>query len=249
MSGHSKWSSIKHKKGAADAKRSKVWTKIIKEMTTAAREAGGDPAGNPRLRKAVDDAKNANMPADNIEKAIKRGTGELEGVTYESVTYGGHGPGGVMVLLETLTDNRNRTVSEIRKIFSKHNGNLGETSSVNWMFSQIGLIVCDKEKVTEDRLLEIVLESGADDIKDTGATWEVHVPPAAFEDVKKALQEASIPVIEQEITMIPQNTVKLEGKDAETMLKLLETLEDHDDAQSVYANFDISDDILEKFSS
>ncbi|MFH1435285.1 MAG: YebC/PmpR family DNA-binding transcriptional regulator [Pseudomonadota bacterium] len=249
MSGHSKWSSIKHKKGAADAKRSKLWTKVIKELTTAAREGGGDPSGNPRLRKAVDDAKNANMPADNIEKAIKRGTGELEGVTYESVNYGGHGPGGVMVLVETLTDNRNRTVSEIRKIFSKHNGNLGETSSVNWMFSQIGLIVCDKEKVTEDQLLEAALESGADDIKEAGATWEVRVPPAAFESAKEAIQKASIPVMSQEITKIPQNTVKIEGKDAETMLKLFEALEDHEDVQDVYANFDISDEILEKFSS
>ena len=249
MSGHSKWSSIKHKKGAADAKRSKLWTKVIKEVTTAAKDGGGDPSGNPRLRKAVDDAKAANMPADNIEKAIKRGTGELEGITYESVIYGGHGPGGVMVLLETITDNKNRTVSEIRKIFSKHNGALGETSSVNWIFSQIGLIVCDKEKVTEDQLLEAALESGADDIKDAGATWDIHVPPAAFESVKEALRKASIPVMSQEITMIPQNTIKLEGKDAETMLKLFEALEEHGDAQNVYANFDISDEILEKFYS
>jgi YebC/PmpR family DNA-binding regulatory protein len=249
MSGHSKWSSIKHKKGAADAKRSKAWTKIIKEITTAAREAGGDPNGNPRLRKAIDDAKGANMPADNIDKAIKRGTGELEGVSYEEVQYGGHGSGGVMILVDTLTDNKNRTVSEIRKIFSKFNGNLGETSSVNWMFNLKGLIACDKQKVTEDRLMEVALEGGAEDIKDAGGSWEVTVEPPSFEDVKEALKNAGIPFQRAEITRIPQSTVKVDGKDAETVLKLFEALEDHDDVQNVYANFDIPDDVLEKFSS
>lgn len=249
MSGHSRWSSIKHKKGIADARRSKLWTKIIRELTVSAREGGGNPDGNPRLRKAIEEAKNANMPSENIEKAIKRGTGQLEGVNYESIVYGGHGPGGVMILVDTLTDNKNRTVSELRKIFSKYNGNLGETSSVNWMFQPIGLIVCDKEKVTEDQIMEVAIESGADDIKEAGNTWEIHVKPSIFEKVKKALQDAQIPIMRSEITMIPQSTVKIEGRDAETMLKLFEALEEHDDVQHVYANFDIDDEILEKFSS
>jgi len=249
MSGHSKWASIKHKKGAADARRSKMWTKIIRELTTAAREAGGDPSGNPRLRKAIDDAKGANMPNDNIDKAIKRGTGQLEGISYEEVQYGGIGSGGVMILIDTLTDNKNRTVSEIRKIFSKFNGNLGETSSVNWMFNTTGLIVCDKEKVSEDKLMEVAIEAGAEDIKDVGNAWEVYVGTSSFESVKGAITKAGIELARAEITKIPQNTVKVEGKDAETVLRLFEALEEHDDVQHVYGNFDISDDILEKFSS
>jgi YebC/PmpR family DNA-binding regulatory protein len=249
MSGHSKWSSIKHKKGAADARRSKIWTKIIREITTAAREAGGDPSHNPRLRKAIDDAKAANMPGDNIDKAVKRGTGELEGVAYEEVTYGGHGPAGVMILVETLTDNKNRTVSEIRKIFSKYNGNLGETSSVNWMFNQAGLIVCDKEKTTEEQIMEVAVEAGADDIKDAGSSWEIYAKPAALEAVKEAVKKAGIAVTSAEVTKLPQSTVRVAGKDAETVLKLFEAIEEHDDVQHVYGNFDIDDEILEKFTS
>ena len=249
MSGHSKWSSIKHKKGAADAKRSKVWTKIIREITTATREAGGDPGHNPRLRKAIDDAKGANMPGDNIDKAIKRGTGELEGVSYEEVTYGGHGPAGVMILVETLTDNKNRTVSEIRKIFSKFNGNLGETSSVNWMFNQAGLIACDKQKAPEEKIMEVAIEAGADDIKDAGSSWEIYAKPAVFEAVKEAIKKAGIEISSAEITKFPQTTVRVTGKDAETVLKLFEAIEEQDDVQHVYGNFDIDDEILEKFSS
>lgn len=249
MSGHSKWSSIKHKKGAADARRSKLWSKIIKEITTAARHGGGDPSGNPRLRKVVEEAKSANMPADNIDKAIKRGTGELDGISYEEVQYGGHGAGGVMILVDTLTDNKNRTVSEIRKIFSKFNGNLGETSSVNWMFNQTGLIVCDKEKISEDKLMEVALEGGAEDIKDAGGTWEVYTSLSSFESVKEVIKKAGIPTMSTEITRIPQSTVKVDGKDAETVLKLFESLEEHDDVQQVYANFDIPDEFLERFTS
>jgi len=249
MSGHSKWHSIKHKKGAADARRSKIWTKIIREITTAARQGGGDPSHNPRLRKAIDDAKAANMPADNIEKAIKRGTGEIEGVAYEEVTYGGHGPSGVMVLVEAITDNKNRTVSEIRKIFSKYNGSLGETSSVNWMFTPAGLIVCDKEKITEEALMEVAIEAGADDIKDAGSTWEIYTKPQNLEAVKEALTKAGIEIISAEVTKLPQSTVKVTGKDAETVLKLFEAIEEHDDVQHVYGNFDIDEEVMEKFSS
>jgi len=249
MSGHSKWASIKHKKGAADAKRGKLWTKVIRELTTAAREGGGDPGGNARLRKAIEDAKKANMPSDNIEKAIKRGTGELEGVSYESVVYGGHGPGGVMVLVEGLTDNKNRTVSEIRKIFSKFNGNLGESASVSWLFSQLGLISCDKSAAGEEQLMELAIDAGADDIRDGGSSWDIQVPPAAFDKVKKAIEDAGIAVTRAEITKVPQSTVRVDGRDAETLVKLIDALEEHDDVQNVYANFDIDDEILEKLSS
>jgi len=248
MSGHSKWSSIKHKKGAADARRGKIFTKIIKEITTAARIGGGDPSGNPRLRKAMDDAKAANMPADNIERAIKKGTGELEGVLYEEVSYEGYGPGGVAVLIEAMTDNRNRTVSDIRHLFSKYNGNLGENGCVSWMFEEKGLIEVPLQEADEEKIMEAAIDAGAEDIKNAGDTWEVVTPPDNFEAVRDSIKNAGIAVERAEVTKIPGNTVKLEDRTASTMLKLMEKFEDHEDVQNVYANFDISDEILEKLS-
>ena len=248
MSGHSKWSSIKHKKGAADARRGKIFTKIIKEITTAARIGGGDPSGNPRLRKAIDDAKAANMPADNMERAIKKGTGELEGVVYEEVAYEGYGPGGVAVLIEAMTDNRNRTVSDIRHLFSKYNGNLGENGCVSWIFEEKGLIEVPLEEADEEKIMEAAIDAGAEDIKNAGDTWEVVTPPDTFEAVRDSIKNAGIAVERAEITKIPGNTVKLEDRTASTMLKLMEKFEDHEDVQNVYANFDISDEILEKLS-
>ena len=249
MSGHSKWSSIKHKKGKADATRGKIFTKLIKEITVAAREGGGDPDGNPRLRTAIQAAKAANMPAANIEKAIKKGTGELPGVSYEEVTYEGYGPGGVAVLVETLTDNKNRAVSDIRHIFATHGGNLGEVGCVGWMFERKGIIQVDKGKVDEDQLMEAVLEAGALDMTSEEDYFEIVTPFEKFEAVKKALDEKNIPTIQAELTMIPQTNIKLEGKQAEQMLKLMEALEDHEDAQKVYANFDIATEIMEKLSA
>lgn len=247
MSGHNKWSTIKHKKGAADAKRGKLFTKLIKEITTAARIGGGDPAGNPRLRKAVDEAKSNNMPADNIDRAIKKGTGELDGVIYDEITYEGYGPEGVAVLLEVMTDNKNRTVAEIRHLFSKFNGSLGENGCVSWMFDSMGLIVVGKEVATEDQLFEVAAEAGAEDIKSEGDTFEIYTPVDAFDAVHKAVMQAGIETISAELTRIPQTTVKLEGKPAETMLKLYGFLEDHDDVQNIYANFDIPDEVMENF--
>ena len=249
MSGHSKWSSIKHKKGKADATRGKIFTKLIKEITVAAREGGGDPDGNPRLRTAIQAAKAANMPAANIEKAIKKGTGELPGVSYEEVTYEGYGPGGVAVLVETLTDNKNRAVSDIRHIFATHGGNLGEVGCVGWMFERKGIIQVDKGKVDEDQLMEAVLEAGALDMTSEEDYFEIVTPFEKFEAVKKALDEKNIPTIQAELTMIPQTNIKLEGKQAEQMLKLMEALEDHEDVQKVYANFDIATEIMEKLSA
>ena len=249
MSGHSKWSSIKHKKGLADAKRGKIFTKVIKEITTAARIGGSDVSGNARLRKAIDEAKASNMPNDNIERAIKKGTGELAGVVYEEVNYEGYGPGGVAVLVETMTDNKNRTVSEIRHLFSKHNGNLGETGCVSWIFESKGLINVPKSGVDEDKLMEAALEAGADDIKDQGDSWDVVTTQTSFDAVKKALTDLKFTVASAEVTKVPQTTVKLEGKAAESMIKLLEKIEDHDDVQHVYANFDIPDDIIENLSA
>jgi YebC/PmpR family DNA-binding regulatory protein len=248
MSGHSKWSTIKHKKGAADAKRGKVFTKLIKEITTAARIGGGDPAGNPRLRKAVDDAKTANMPGDNIDRAIKKGTGELEGVVYDEITYEGYGPEGVAVLVEVMTDNKNRTVAEIRHLFSKFNGSLGENGCVAWMFDSIGLITVDAKDTTEDQLMEIALEAGADDIVEEEEQFAVHTSIEGFEAVRGAIENAGIAISSAELTRLPQNTVKLEGKPAETMLKLYGSLDDHEDVQNVYANFDIPDEIMESFA-
>ncbi|MBI1920917.1 MAG: YebC/PmpR family DNA-binding transcriptional regulator [Geobacter sp.] len=245
MSGHNKWSTIKHKKGAADAKRGKVFTKIIKEITVAAKLGGGDPIGNPRLRTAVDKAKAENMPKDNIERAIKKGTGELEGVTYEEINYEGYGPGGVAVLVEVMTDNRNRSVSDIRSIFTKCNGNMGETGCVSWMFDQKGFIVFPKA-VDFDRLFEVALEAGAEDVADEEEQFEVTTDPSNFIEVREALEKAGFKPDNAEITMIPQTMVKLEGKNAENMLKMMDRLEDNDDVQNVYANFDISTEEMEK---
>jgi len=229
MSGHSKWATIKHKKGAADAKRGRVFTRIIKEITVAARAAGGDPEANPRLRTIIADAKANNMPADNIKRAIQRGTGELPGVMYEEVTFEGYGPGGVAVLLETATDNRNRTVSEIRHAFSKNGGNMGESGSVGWIFSKKGYITVPKDKSDEDTLMTLVLEAGADDLKDDGAQWEIFTAPDKYDAVLAAVKGAGIVPETAEVTMIPQNYVKLEGKSVGSMLRLLEAMEDHED--------------------
>jgi YebC/PmpR family DNA-binding regulatory protein len=249
MSGHSKWSTIKHKKGAADAKRGKVFTKVIKEITTAARIGGGDASGNPRLRKAIDEAKANNMPADNIERAIKKGTGELEGVVYEEIVYEGYGPEGVAVVAEVMTDNRNRTVADIRHLFTRYNGNLGPSGCATRMFDRVGLIEVDKSKATEEQLMEVALEAGAQDIVEEGDVFEILTPVESFDAVVKALAGAKIPTTSAELTRKPQMTVKLEGKPAETMLKLYTALEDNDDVQHLYANFDISDEIMENFSA
>lgn len=249
MSGHSKWSTIKRKKGAADAKRGKTFTKIIREIMVAARTGGGDINANPRLRTAVLAAKAENMPKENIERAIKKGTGELEGVHYEDLIYEGYGPGGVAMMLEVLTDNKNRTVADVRHIFSKHNGNLGEAGCVSWIFGKKGLILIDKIGADEDRLIEVALDAGASDVKDTGRDFEVTTDPANFEGVKKAVEEAGFKTNYAEVTMVPQSTVRLTGKEAEQMLKLMEGLEDSDDVQKVYANFDIADEEMERLSA
>lgn len=249
MSGHSKWSTIKRKKGAIDSKRGKIFTKIIKEITLAARLGGGDIEGNSRLRQAVAAAKEENMPKDNIERAIKKGIGGGEGAAnFEEVTYEGYGPGGVAVLVEVMTDNKNRTVAEIRHILSKHGGNLGENGCVSWIFSKKGSIVIDKKEIEEDALMELALDAGADDVKSEEDEHEVIISPAAFEAVKKALDDKGIKHLEARIGMIPSNTVKLEAGKAEQMLKLMEKLEDNDDVQNAYANFDIDEDIMETLS-
>jgi YebC/PmpR family DNA-binding regulatory protein len=246
MSGHSKWHTIKHKKGATDAKRGKIFTKMIKEITVAARTGGsGDVDSNARLRKAVNDAKGVNMPNDTIDRAIKRGTGQLEGVAYDEITYEGYGIGGVAVLVETMTDNRNRTVAELRHIFSKNGGNLGEAGSVAWMFDKKGYIVVDKAAKSEDELFEIAIEAGADDMQDEGDVFEIYTTPDAFESVTDALKAAGIEPQAAEISMIPQNHVRLEGGDAKSMLKLYEAIDDNDDVQKVYANFDIDESEME----
>ena len=249
MSGHSKWSTIKRKKGAVDAKRGKVFTKIIKEIMVAARMGGGDINSNPRLRSAVLAGKAENMPKDNIDRAIKKGTGELEGVTYEEITYEGYGPGGVAMLVQVLTDNKNRTVADVRHVFSKHNGNMGETGCVSWMFENKGLILVDKAGVDEDKLLEVALDAGVLDVKDNGKEFEVTVAPAGYEAVKKKIEEAGFKPTYAELTMVPQTTIKLAGKEAEQMLKLMEGLEDSDDVQKVYANFDIAEEEMERLSA
>ncbi len=249
MSGHSKWSTIKRKKEKTDSQRGRMFTKVIKEITVSARDGGGDPETNPRLRAAVQAAKGANMPAANIEKAIKRGTGELPGVTYEQVSYEGYGPGGVALLIETLTDNKNRTVAEIRHILSRHGGNVGEVGCVGWMFDKRGMIYVDKGKADEEQLFLIAVDAGALDVRLESDTYEVTTPFEGFEKVKKALEDENVPFDQAELTMIPQTTVKLEGKEAEQMLKLMEELEDHDDVQKVYANFDIAVEIMERMSA
>ncbi len=241
MSGHSKWHTIKHKKGALDAKRGKIFTKLIKEITIAARSGGGDVTGNARLRKAVSDAKGSNMPNDTIDKAIKRGTGELEGVSYDEITYEGYGPGGVAVLVNTTTDNRNRTVAEIRHAFSKNGGNMGESNSVSWMFNRKGQIVIDAAQKSEDEMMEIALEAGAEDVTSDADTHQILTSPEDFHAVLEAIKAKGIEPMSAELAMIPQNTIKLEGGDASKMLKLYEALDDHDDVQSVYANFEIDD--------
>jgi YebC/PmpR family DNA-binding regulatory protein len=245
MSGHSKWATIKHKKGALDAKRGKIFTRLIKEITIAAR-AGGDPDGNPRLRTAVLAAKAENMPADNIKRAIQRGTGELEGVNYEEITFEGYGPGGVAIIVEVTTDNRNRTVSEIRHTFPKNGGNLGESGSVRFMFSKKGVIAVEKSAASEEKLMDIVLEHGGEDLNDEGDTWEVITEPASYEAVLTAIKAAGIPTVMSEITMIASTYTKLEGAAAAQMLRLLEALEDFDDTQNVYSNFDMDAEQMEQ---
>jgi YebC/PmpR family DNA-binding regulatory protein len=245
MSGHSKWHTIKHKKGAADAKRGKIFTRVIKELTIAARHGGGDPDSNPRLRTVIAEAKQHNMPAENIKRAIRRGTGEEEGVNYEEVTYEGYGPGGAAILVEALTDNRNRTVSEMRHLFSKHGGNLGETNSVAWMFDRKGLVTVARSQAEEEALMGAVLEAGADDMKDEGESWEVLSPVEAHPAVVEAVKALGIEPERAEIVMLPQNYVKLEGKTAQQMLKLMELLEEHDDTKSVWSNFDVEEQEIE----
>ena len=248
MSGHSKWATIKHKKAATDAKRGQIFTRLIKEITVAARHGGGDLEANPRLRAAITTAKAENMPADNIKRAVQRGTGELPGVTYEEVSFEGYGPHGVALIVEVATDNRNRTVSEIRHMFSRNGGNLGETGCVGWMFSKRGSISVPKEKASEEQLLNIVLEAGAEDLRDDGEQWEIVCMPEVFEQVLEALKKAHIEVSASEVTMLPQTYVKLEGKDAQSTIRLVEALEDHEDVQHVYSNFDIDIHELEQVS-
>ena len=246
MSGHSKWANIKHRKGAADARRGKIFTKLIKEITVAARMGGGDINANPRLRAAVLAAKAENMPKDNWERAIKKGTGELEGVSYEESTYEGYGPGGAAILIDSLTDNKNRAVSEIRHAFSKHGGNMGENGCVAWMFDKKGYLVMEKSAVEEDRLMETALEAGAEDVRDDGDNFEVICEPDDFEAVKEAVEKASIEYVVAEVTMVPQNITPLEGANAQRMVRLMEALEDCDDVQKVYTNADLPDDLEEE---
>jgi len=249
MSGHSKWATIKHKKGALDAKRGKIFTRLIKEITMAAKSGGGDPEGNPRLRTAIAAAKAENMPADNIKRAVQRGTGELPGATYEEITFEGYGPGGVAMLVEVTTDNRNRTVSEIRHVFTKGGGNLGEAGSVAWMFHKKGTIVVSKTSAKEDDLMNIVLENGGEDLNDDGDNWEIVTPPNAYEAVLEAVKKGNIQVVHSELGMVPQNYIKLEGPAASQMIRLLEAIEDHDDVQNVYSNFDVDQKQLEEVAS
>jgi len=239
MSGHSKWASIKHKKGAADARRGKLFTRIIKELTVAARDGGGDPAMNPRLRTVIADAKAANMPAENIKRAIRRGTGEEPGVSYEEVTYEAYGPGGAALLIQCLTDNTNRAVGEVRHLLSKHNGNLGTTNSVAWMFEKRGYIIVEQSSADEETLMTAAIDAGADDFKEDGDNWEIISTPEAFDQVREAVTNAGVQPASAEIAMLPQNLVKLEGKQAQQMIKLMDVLEDHDDVQHVWSNFDI----------
>ena len=249
MSGHSKWSTIKRKKGALDAKRGKIFTKLIKEITIAARLGGGDPDGNPRLRTAIQTAKGANMPQDNITRAIAKGTGELEGVNYEECAYEGYGPNGVAILISVLTDNRNRTGAEIRHILTKNNGTMAEPNAVAWNFEKKGLFLVLQESVDEETLMELALEAGAEDFESTDDLFEIHTSPDAFETVREALELSGIPTESAELAMLPKSTVKLEGKEAEQMLRLMEALEDNDDVQNVYANFDISEEQMAEASA
>ena len=245
MAGHSKWANIQHRKGRQDAKRGKVFTRLIKEITVASRMGGSESGANPRLRLAMDKAFENNMPKDTVERAIKRGAGELEGVNYEEITYEGYGIGGVAVLVETMTDNRNRTVAELRHIFSKNGGNLGEAGSVAWMFDKKGLIIVDKAAKSEDELFEIAIEAGADDVQDEGDVFEIYTTPENYEAVSDAIKKAGIEPQNSEVSMIPQNYIKLEGDDAKRMLKLYEAVDDNEDVQNIYANFDIDEAEME----
>ena len=248
MSGHSKWATIKHKKGALDAKRGKIFTRLIKEISMAAK-SGGDPDKNPRLRTAIQAAKAENMPADNIKRAIQRGTGELPGATYEEFQLEGYGPGGVAVLVELSTDNRNRTVSEIRHVFGKHGGNLGEAGSVAWMFHKKGSIIVPKAAAKEDDLMNVVLESGGEDLRDDGESWEIITDPHGYEGVLEAVKKGNYAVTTSEVAMLPQNYIKLEGQQPTQMIRLVEALEEHDDVQHVYSNFDVDLKQLEEVAS
>ncbi len=248
MSGHSKWSTIKRKKGAVDAKRGKIFTKLIKEITVAARMGGGDLEANPRLRTAVTSAKSENMPKDNIDRAIKKGAGGLDGASYEELTYEGYGPAGVAVFLEIMTDNKKRIAADLRHIFSRNNGNLGENGCVSWIFEKKGLIVFESDKVDEEKLMEVALEAGAEDIREDGSTFDVITAVDSFYEVKNSIDENNMGYTLAEITMIPQNYVKLQEKEAHQMLRLMNALEDHEDVQHVYANFDIPENILEEMN-
>ena len=245
MSGHSKWASIKHKKGALDAKRGKIFTRLIKELTVAARAAGGDPDMNPRLRTIIAEAKQNNMPADNIKRAIRRGTGEEPGVSYEEAQYEGYGPGGAAVIIDVLTDNKNRTVGELRHMLEKHGGNLAASNAVAWMFAKKGYIVVEKSKADEEKLMAAVLDAGADDLRDDEDSWEVFSAPETFTAVNEAVKGLGIEPASAEVSMIPQNYVKLEGKPAQQMVRLMDALDDHDDVQHVWSNFDISEKEIE----
>ena len=245
MSGHSKWHTIKHKKGAADAKRGKIFTRLIKELTVAARGGGGDPGMNPRLRTIIAAAKEVNMPADNIKKAIQRGTGELPGIVYDEITYEAYGPGGSALIIETLTDNKNRTVGELRHMLEKHAGNLGAANSVAWMFSKKGLIVVEKAKADEEKLLNIALDAGADDVQDAGENWEVLSDPAAFEAVRDAVKGSGVEPASAQVAMLPQNYVTLTGTPANQMIRLMDALDDHEDVKQVWSNFDIEEKEIE----
>jgi len=248
MSGHSKWASIKHKKGKLDAQRGKIFTKLIREITVAARAGGGDADKNPRLRTAIATARAANMPADNIKKAVQKGTGELPGVTYEEVTYEAYGPGGVAMLIQAMTDNKNRAVAEVRHILSRHNGNMGESGCVGWMFEKQGFIQVEAEGVDEDSLMEMALDAGATDVRREETTFDIYTEPVDLEKVRSIVEKKGLVISSAEPAMIPQSTVKLDEKQAGQMLKLMEALEDHDDVQKVYANFDIDDELIQKLS-
>ncbi|MCP4481205.1 MAG: YebC/PmpR family DNA-binding transcriptional regulator [bacterium] len=247
MSGHNKWSSIKHKKGAADAKRGNLFTKLVREITVSAKSGGGDPDMNPRLRTVIDTSKAANMPADNIKKAILKGTGELPGVSYEEAVYEGYGPGGVAVIVEVTTDNKNRAVASIRKIFSLFSGNMGETGCVAWMFDTKGMITFDSEVGLEDEVMDIALEAGAEDFRAEPGIYEVLTAKEDFEAIKTVFDNKNLKYLGAEVTKVPQNKIKLEGKEADSMLKMMAKLEEHDDIQNIYANFDIDDSIIESF--
>jgi len=246
MSGHSKWATTKRKKAAIDSKKGKIFTKITKEIAVAAKIGGGDPDGNARLRTAILKAKESNMPSDNIKKAVMKGTGELPGVSYEETTYEGYGPNGVAILIEIMTDNKNRTVAEIRKTFTRHGGNMGEAGCVSWMFHKKGYIVVERSRADEDRLMSLALDAGAEDMKTDNNNFEIVTMPKDFEKVRDILKQNNIEMSVSEITMVPQSHIKLDGKEAEQMLKLMEELEDHDDVQNVYANFDIPEEIMAK---